>query len=201
MQDTVWFCTCCSNQQIEGQFEGKICSKCIGWHYLHISWLPGRVLEICKLDVDLATFDINLNVSNENKLACHWFQEPTDPRIILNFCSFALLQRGKNVIQRTVCGIFTAKIYWFALNQALEQNNSCLTKNQHPDEWIFQNSQSELRKNNNWQKSSMGNNTDMASKNQTGSHDKSKNFLDYNGNHLQNLAKNWGNYVTCKWYS
>ena len=125
MQDAVWIFTCCSNQQTEGQVEGKICSKGIERHYLHISWLPGRVLKIFKLDVDLAILDKNIIVSNENKLACHWFQKPIDPGIILNFCSSSLLQRGKNVIQKTVRVIFTATFSWFALNQALEQNNSC----------------------------------------------------------------------------
>ena len=46
--------------------------------------------------------DINVNVTNKNNFTCHWYQKPTDTRIILKFRSCAPIQHTKIVNQVTV---------------------------------------------------------------------------------------------------
>ena len=48
---------------------------------------------------DLAFVDLNINVNNDRRISCHWYQKLTDTGIILNFRSCASLQHKKNVIQ------------------------------------------------------------------------------------------------------
>ena len=92
-------------------------------------------LEKVNMDGDLAFLDINVNVSSNNNINCHWYQKPTDTGIILNFCSCAPLQHKKNVIQGAVHRVFNATSNWLAFDQALEKNKTCWTKNQYPEDW------------------------------------------------------------------
>ena len=87
------------------------------------------------MDGDLAFLDINKYVSSKNFITCHWYQKPTDTRIILNFCSCAPLQHKKNVIQGAVHKVFNATSNWLAFDHALEKIKTCWTKNQYPEEW------------------------------------------------------------------
>ena len=44
---------------------------------------------------DLAFLDLNINLNEDKKISCHWYQKSTDTGIILNFRSCALLQHKK----------------------------------------------------------------------------------------------------------
>ena len=86
-------------------------------------------LEKDKIEGDLAFLDININVSSESNITCHWYQKSTDTGIIVNFRSCAPLQHKKNVVQGTVHRVFNANSNWLAFDQALEKNKNCWTKN------------------------------------------------------------------------
>ena len=86
------------------------------------------------MEGDLTFFDINVNVSSESNITCHWYQKPTDTEIILNFRSCAPLQHKKNVMQGTVHRVFNATPNWLAFDEALNRNKTCWTKNQYPEE-------------------------------------------------------------------
>ena len=57
---------------------------------------------------DLAFLDLNINVNEDRKIRCHWYQKSANTGINLNFRSIAPLQHKKNVIQGTVHKIFNA---------------------------------------------------------------------------------------------
>ena len=80
---------------------------------------------------DLAFLDLNINLNEDRKISCHWYQKSTDTGIILNFRSCAPLQHKKNVIQGTVHRIFNATSDWQSFDVALK----IWTENQNPTEW------------------------------------------------------------------
>ena len=84
---------------------------------------------------DLAFLDLNINLNEDRKISCHWYQKSTDTRIILNFRSCALLQHKRNVIQGTVHVIFNATSDWQSIDVALKKNQEIWTENQYPTEW------------------------------------------------------------------
>ena len=88
------------------------------------------------MEGDLAFLDISINVSSKSNITCHWYQKPTDTGITLNFYSCATLQHKRNLIHGTVQRVFNATIKWLAFEQALENNKTCWTKNQYPEEWF-----------------------------------------------------------------
>ena len=88
-----------------------------------------------KMEGDLAFLDINVNLSRKSNIACHCYQQSTDTRIIMKFCSCAPLQHKKNVIQGTVHRVFNATFSCLAFDQALEKIKTCWIKNQYPEEW------------------------------------------------------------------
>ena len=92
-------------------------------------------LEKVSMEGDFAFLDINIIVSSNSNITCHWYQKRTDSRIIQNFRSCAPLQHRKNVIQGTVHRVFNATSNWLAFDQALGKNKTCWTKNQYPEEW------------------------------------------------------------------
>ena len=117
MQDVVWICLYCSNQQTEGRFEGMqffkryveelICTvrgdrdECLK---ITISLHKNlqSILEKVNMEVDLGFHDIHVNVSSKSNITCHCYQKPTDTEIIPKFCSCARLQLKKTVIRGTV---------------------------------------------------------------------------------------------------
>ena len=104
---------------------------------LHNSFHKNLPFTIEKVNMEggLAFLNINVNVSSKSNITCHWYQEPTYRRKILNFSSYAQLQHKKNVIQGTVHRVFNATSDLLAFDQALEENRTCWIKNQHPDKW------------------------------------------------------------------
>ena len=117
MQDVVWICTYCSNQQTVGHDkEMKLFEMYVDDIICTVRGDPDEylkfanslhnnlqfTLEKVNLDGDLAFLDINVNVSSKNNSTCHWDQKPTDTGKILNFRSCAPLQHKKNVIQGAV---------------------------------------------------------------------------------------------------
>ena len=80
---------------------------------------------------DLAFLDINININEDRKISCHWYQKSTDTGIILNFRSCAPLQHKRNVIQGTVNKIFNAISDWQSFVVALKKNQEIWTENQY----------------------------------------------------------------------
>ena len=87
------------------------------------------------MEEDLAFLDINVNVSSKSNITCHWYQKPSDTGIIQKFRRCAPLQHKKIVIQGAVLRVIYAASSWLAFDQTLEENETCLSKNQYPDEW------------------------------------------------------------------
>ena len=150
MQDVVWICTYCSNQQTVGRYEEKKLFKRYVDDIIRMvrddpdEFLKFTIslhnnlqftLEKVNMEGDLAFLDINVNVSSKSNITCHWYQKPTDTGIIPNFRSCAPLHHKKNAIQRTVQRVFNATSNWLPFDQALEKNKTCWTKNQYPEEW------------------------------------------------------------------
>ena len=110
-------CTYCSNQQTVGRYDEMklfqryvddiICTVC-GDPDEYLKFANSLhnnlqfTLEKVNIEGDLASFDININVSSKSNITCHWYQKQTDTGLILNFRSCAPLQHKKNVIQETV---------------------------------------------------------------------------------------------------
>ena len=84
---------------------------------------------------DLAFLDLNINLNEDRKISCHYYQKSTDIGIILNFRSCAPLQHKRNVIQGTVHRIFNATSDWQSFDVALKKNQEIWTENQYPKEW------------------------------------------------------------------
>ena len=145
-------------------------------------------LEKVNMEEDLVFLDININVSSRISITCHWYQNPIDTGIILNFRSCAPLQHKKNVIQGTVHGVFNATCNWLAFHQAPEENKTCWTKHQYPEEWS-----SEIVKQNSEMIISDGKDQSPKTskehqKSKTKCHDKPTIFLRYRGKLTQNFA-------------
>ena len=83
---------------------------------------------------DLAFLDLNINLNEDRKISCHWYQKSTDIGIILNFRSCAPLKHERNVIQGTVHKIFNATNDWQSFDVALMKNQEMGTENQYPKE-------------------------------------------------------------------
>ena len=84
---------------------------------------------------DLAFLDLNINLNEDRKISCHWYQKSTDTGITLNFRSCAPLQHKRNVIHGTVHRIFNATSDWQSFDVALKKNHEIWTENQYPTEW------------------------------------------------------------------
>ena len=152
MQDVVWICTYCSNnQQTVGRYEEiNLFKRYVNNIICTVRGDPGEnlkfenslhnnlqfTLEKGNMEGDLAFFDININVSSKSNITFHWYQKPTDNGIILMFCSCTPLQHKKNVIQRTVYKVFNTTYNWLAFDQALKKNKTRRTKNQYPEECL-----------------------------------------------------------------
>ena len=150
MQDVVWICTYCNNQQIVGSYEEmKLFKKYVDDIIRTVRGDPDEylkfanflhnnlqlILEKVNMKGNFAFLDINVNVSSKSNIKCHWYQKPTDTGIIMNFCSCAPHRHKKNGIQGTVHRAFNATSNWSAFDQALEENKNGWTKNQYPEDW------------------------------------------------------------------
>ena len=203
MQDVVWICTYCSNQQTVGHYnEMKLFKRYVDDIICTVRGDPDEylkfanslhnnlqfTLEKVNMDGGLAFLDINVNVSSKNNITSHWYQKPTDTGIILNFRSCAPLQHKKNVIQGTVHRVFNATSNWLAFDQALEKNKSCWTKNQYPEEWSSKIVNQTLEKIISGGKDQLRTTPKEHQKSKTKSNEKPTIFLQYRGNLTQNFA-------------
>ena len=127
-------------------------------------------------------------MSSKSNITCHWYQKPTDTRIILNFCSCASLQHKKNVIQGAVLRVFNATFNWLAFDQALEKNKTCWTKNQYPEDWSSKIVNQTLEKIISGGKDKLRTTPKEHQKSKNRSYDKPTIFLQYRGNLTQNFA-------------
>ena len=149
MQDVVWICIYCSNQQTVGHDkEMKLFKKFLDDIICTVRGDSDKYLKFANslqnklqftsekvnMDGDLVFLDINVNVSSKNNITCHWYRKPTDTGIILNFLSCGPLQHNKNVIQGAIHSVFNATSNWLAFDQVLEKNKTCWTKDQYPEE-------------------------------------------------------------------
>ena len=166
MQDVVWICTYCSNQQTVGRYEEMTLFK----RYMDdiictVRGDPEKFLKFAnslnnnlqytseKVNVegDLAFLDINLNVSSKSIITRHLNQKPTDTGIILNFRSCAPLQHKKNVIQGMwfIGFLMQPQIGWPSLRLLKQKQNSLYQKSISRG-MVFKNSQPDSRKDNIW---------------------------------------------------
>ena len=146
MQEFVWTCSYCAEK---GRKEDKLELKIFKRYVDDIVWNPLDYLEYGNslhnnlqftLETpsgsgDLAFLDLNINLNEDRKISCHWYQNSADTGIILNFRSCAPLQHKRNVIQGTVHRIFNATSDCQSFDVALEKNQEIWTENQYPTEW------------------------------------------------------------------
>ena len=92
-------------------------------------------LKKLNMEGDSAILEINVKVSSKSNITCNCYQKPTDTGSILNFCSCSSLHHKENVIQGTIHRVINATSNWLAFDQALEENKTCVPKNQYPEEW------------------------------------------------------------------
>ena len=107
MQDVVWICTYCSNQQTEGRFDINLFKRYVDDIICTVRGDPDEHLKFANLshnlqfilevnmEADLAFLDINVKVSSKSNITCHWYQKPADTGILLNFRSCAPLKHKK----------------------------------------------------------------------------------------------------------
>ena len=165
MQDVVWICTHCNNQQIVGRYEEmKLFKRYVDdiictvrgdpEEYLKFAiFLHNNLqftLEKVNMEGNLAFLDINKKVSSKSNTTCHWYQKTTDTGIILIFGSFAPLQHEKNETQGTVHRVFNATSNWLAFDQALEKKKTYWTKKSISRGLAFKNGEPDFRKDNKW---------------------------------------------------
>ena len=123
MQDIVWICSYCAEKRTKkdtqelklftSYVDDTVCTvKGNTLVYLEFANFLHKnlqfTLETRNGSGDLAFQDLNVNVNEDRKISCHWYQKSADIGIILNFCSCAPLKHKKNVIQGTVHRIFKA---------------------------------------------------------------------------------------------
>ena len=77
---------------------------------------------------DLAFLDLNINVNEDRKISCRWYQKSIDTGIILNFRSCAPLQHKKTVTQGTVHKIFNANSDWQSFDADLKEKSRDLDR-------------------------------------------------------------------------
>ena len=78
--------------------------------------------------------DLNINVNDERRISCHWYEKSTDTCNILNFRSCALLHFMKKANQGTVKNSFNASFSWQSFDVVLKKNQDIWTENQYPTE-------------------------------------------------------------------
>ena len=150
MQEFVWICSYCAEKgRKEDTLELKLFKRYVDDIVCTVKRNPLDYLEyanfLCKnlqftLETPngsgyLAFLDLNINLNEDRKISCHWYQKSTDTGIILNFRSCTPLQHKRNLIQGTVHRIFTATSDWQSFDAALTKNQEIWAENQYPTEW------------------------------------------------------------------
>ena len=157
MQEIVWICSYCAEEgRKEDTLELKLFEMYVDDIVCTVKGKPLDFLEYANtlhknLQItretpngsgDLAFLDLNINLNEDRKISCHWYQKSTDTCIILNFRSCAPLQHKRNVIQGTVHRIFNATSDWQSFDVALKKlhlkklfDQEIWTENQYPMEW------------------------------------------------------------------
>ena len=123
MQKIVWICSYCAEKcRKEDTMELKLFKRYVDDIVSTVKGNPLDYLEYANslhknlqftLETpngsgDLAFLDLDINLNEDRKISCHWYQKSTDTGILLNFRSSAPLQRKRNVIQGTVHKTFNA---------------------------------------------------------------------------------------------
>ena len=121
MQETVWNCSYCAEKVRKADtLELKLFKRYVDDIVCKVRGNPLDYLEYANClhknlqftletpngSGDLAFLDLNINLNEDRKIRCHWYQKSTDTGIILNFRSCAPLQHKRNVIQVTLHRIF-----------------------------------------------------------------------------------------------
>ena len=107
MQDINWICSYCTEKgSKENAQELKLFKSYVDDIVCTVKGNPLDYLEYAKSlhkrllltlekpngSGDLACLDLNINVNEDKKFSCHWYQKSGDTGIILNCSSFAPLQ-------------------------------------------------------------------------------------------------------------
>ena len=71
---------------------------------------------------DLAFLDLCINVNEDRKISCHWYQKTTNIGLTQNFRSCAPLQQKKNVLHGTLHSICIATSDWQFFGVALKKS-------------------------------------------------------------------------------
>ena len=126
MQDIVWICSYCAEKGTkEDTQELKVFKRYVDGIVCTVKGNPLDYLEYANSlhknlqftlqtpngGGELAFLDLNVNMSEDRKISCPWYQKSTDNGVILNFRSCAPLHK-KHVIQSTVHRIFYATSDW-----------------------------------------------------------------------------------------
>ena len=150
MQEIVWICSYCAEKgRKEDTLELKLFKVYVDDIVCTVKGNPLDYLEYANslhknlqftLETpngsgDLAFLELNINLNEDRKISCYWYQKSTDIGIILNFRSCSPLQHTRNVIQGTVHRIFNATSDWQSFDVVLKKNLKILTENQYPTEW------------------------------------------------------------------
>ena len=150
MQEIVWICFYCAEKgRKEDTLELKLFKRYVDEIVCTVKWNPLDYLEYANFlpknlqftletpngSGDLAILELNINLNEDRKISCYWYQKPTDTRIILIFRNCAPLQHKRIVIQVTVHRISNATSDWQSFDVALEKNQDVWTENQYPTEW------------------------------------------------------------------
>ena len=84
----------------------------------------------------LPFLDMSINVQQEGKFFCTWYQKPSDTGTILNYPSCAPIQHKNNIIQGTIHRFFRATTNWEAFHEALTKNEENWERNQYPRHYV-----------------------------------------------------------------
>ena len=147
MQEIVWICSYCAEKgRKEDTLELKLFKRYVDDIVCTVKGNPLDYLEYANslpknfqftLEKpngrgDLAFLDLNINLQEDRKISCLWYQKSTDTGINLNFRSCVPLQHKRNVIQGTVYRIFNATSDWQPFDVALKKYQEIWTENQYP---------------------------------------------------------------------
>ena len=84
---------------------------------------------------NLPFLDLNINVSQDRRVTCSWYQKLKDTGTILNYRSCAPTQCKRSVIQGTVHRVFRSTSSWEQFDKAMETNRARWLINQYPENW------------------------------------------------------------------
>ena len=150
MREIVWICSYCTEKgRKEDTLELKLFKRYVddiectvkGNPLIYLEYANSLhknlqfTLETPKGSGSLALLDLYINLNEDIKMNCLWYQKSTDTGVILNFRSCEPLQHKRNMIQGTVHSIFNATSDWQSFDVALKKNQEIWTENQYPTKW------------------------------------------------------------------